>query len=96
MGDRRYYLAPKGIIKAEELPGKWGLLEPYGSGITIIEPTGWFFKEKNARGEIKLLVSAMRRIKGIMPKGISVRTYVDQTNCRATVSIKEEEVKKDV
>ena len=88
MGDKRYYLAPKGIIKPGEVPEKWGLLEPYGNGIKKIVYPGSFFKEKNIRGEITLLVSAMRRIKGIMPKGISARTYGVQTNCRATVSIR--------
>jgi len=91
MGDERYYLAPKGIINPEELPEKWGLLEPYGNGIKRIRNSGWFYREKNCRGEIILLVSAIRRIKGVMPEGTSVKSYVWQTNCRATIGISNEE-----
>ena len=91
MGDKRYYLAPKGIIKPEELPEKWGLLEPYGNGVKRIRNSGWFDREKNCRGEAILLVSAIRRIKGVMPEGTSVKSYVIETNCRATIGISKEE-----
>jgi len=87
MGDKRYYLAPKGMISPEELPEKWGLLEPYGSGFTIIESAGWF-QDKDCRMETNLLVSAMRRIKGMMPRGTSVKSYYYQTSNRATLGIK--------
>ena len=71
MGDKRYYLAPPGVIKTEELPDGHGLLELYGNGITIVEDAH-FRKEKNHQAEITLLVSAMRRIDGITPKGANV------------------------
>jgi len=87
MGDKRYYLAPSGIIKSKELPKKYGLLQPCGRGITIMESGGWF-KEKNFRGEIHLLISAFRRIRTLPPKGTSVRMYFYQTGCRATLGIK--------
>src|SRR5437899_11946534 len=35
MGCERFYLAPKGMIKKEELPRYWGLLEYNGREITI-------------------------------------------------------------
>ena len=90
MGSRRYYLAPKGMINPEELPEKWGLLEPYGKGFTIIESAGWF-KDKSSGMEISLLVSAMRRIRGMMPRGTSVKSYYYHTNDRATLGIKKPE-----
>jgi len=88
MGDKRYYLTPKGIIKPSELPEKWGLIEPYGSGFTIVESAGWF-QDKGYGMEIGLLVSAMRRIRGMMPQGTSVKSYYYQTGNRATLGIRE-------
>ena len=87
MGERRFYLAPEGIIKREEVPVNWGLLEARGRGVSIRSSPAGFNKEKNIKGEIILLVSAIRRIKGVMPKGTSVKAYVHQTGCRATVTI---------
>ena len=40
IGNYRFYLAPKGLIKDYELPTKWGLLEWDGENISITaEPT---------------------------------------------------------
>lgn len=36
VGHSRYYLAPKGLIKVEELPGKWGLIE-YDAGFEVVK-----------------------------------------------------------
>lgn len=33
--DHWYIVAPKEMIKTEELPSNWGLIEPYGSGLKI-------------------------------------------------------------
>jgi len=89
MGDKRYYLTCSGIIKSGELPEKWGLLEPYDSGFTIVESAGWF-KDKAYDREIGLLVSAMRKIRGMMPRGTSVKSYYYHTNNRATLGILKE------
>ena len=74
MGDQRYYLAPKEIIKPSELPEKWGLLYPSGRGVGITQYAD-FIKKKNWCGEITLLISAIRRIDGASPKGANVRYY---------------------
>jgi len=74
MGNKRYYLAPPGMIQPEELPFGWGLMEPTEKRIKIIKDAEWNL-DKNHVGEIGLLVSAMRRIRGIKPIGVSVRTY---------------------
>lgn len=67
MGGKRFYLAPKGMIKAEELPEGWGLLE-YSEEInrTKLVKDVEFTRDRTPsdyHGEIALLVSALRRIK---------------------------------
>lgn len=46
MGKWRYFLAPKGLIKKEELPARWGLLEvtPKGTITVICGAAEAFFK----------------------------------------------------
>ena len=89
MGNQRYYLAPPGTIKAEEVPNGWGLLEPYGNGIRIRVYASKKFKERNCTKELTLLLSAFRRITGIMPDGVSARCYQYETKSRATIGILE-------
>jgi len=36
MGRFRYYATPKGLIRPDELPDKWGLIEVSGSGLRIV------------------------------------------------------------
>jgi len=91
MGDKRYYLAPKGIIKPEELPDGWGLLEPREKSMRIIKSAGWFYQKKSVREEITLLVSAMRRIRGVMPNGVSAKCYQYKTKNRATIGIEKKD-----
>lgn len=86
MGDKRYYLAPKGMIHPNELPEGWGLLEPLEKQTRAREDSSWF-PDKNWRGEVHLLISAMRRIKGKPGKGASVRFYTYQTGNRATLGV---------
>lgn len=89
MGNKRYYLAPKGMINPEELPEKWGLVEPREKIMRIIESAEWFI-DKDSNSEISLLVSCMRRIKGMMPKGTSVKSYYYETGNTATLGVKKE------
>ncbi|MBA7665293.1 hypothetical protein ES703_73363 [subsurface metagenome] len=86
MGNKRYYLAPQGMINPEELPEKWGLIEPREQNMRIIGKAEWFM-DKSSHPEISLLVSAIRRIKGMMPQGVSVKSYYHQTNNKATLGI---------
>ena len=61
MGQYRFYLANEGIIKPEELPDNWGLLESRSRGVHIIkDPIE--FKKYNLEGERTLLCSIVRRI----------------------------------
>ena len=68
MGKFRFYAAPKGLIRVEELPKRWGLLEPTPRGALRIvhNPYGnWWcngFDDHNQDAERALLYSALRRL----------------------------------
>lgn len=88
MGDKRFYLAPKGLIKPEELSEKYGLLECVDRkrNPKIIRQAQWN-KGKSAYDEITLLLSAFRRIGGLSERGVSVRAYQYHSKNRATLGI---------
>lgn len=70
MGDKRYYAASMGMIKPEELPDGWGLLEVGERQIReTVEPKP---KESNKRRECLMLMSALRRLE------ISTAVFVRQ------------------
>lgn len=60
MGDLRYYCCPKGLIKAEELPPKWGLVYIYPSGHVkrVVEAS---LQPKDLKSEHHLLFYYARR-----------------------------------
>ena len=60
IGNYRYYLCPKGIIKEEELPENWGLLIWDGKKIHKVKQA--VRVDTNARGELMMLSSIMSRI----------------------------------
>jgi len=62
MGDKRYYIAPKGKIKPHELPDKWGLFEIYDSGIIKMIKEAELFDEVDKHSEIIVLASVIRRL----------------------------------
>lgn len=62
MGDERYFIAPKGIIKPEELPENWGLFEIYDSGQIREAVKAKKIQEVNKRAEIVMLQSVIRRL----------------------------------
>ena len=65
VGCERYYLAPQGLIRIEELPMGWGLLEVWGREIERVRASA-----KNLRSEIgfqnemNLLLASLRRVAG--------------------------------
>ena len=74
MGDERYIAAPPGMIRPEEVPDRWGLLEPTPySGMpscyikVVTEATQ---QESSKRNECVMLMSALRRLE------ISTAVYV--------------------
>lgn len=86
MGDYRYYMAPLGLIKADELPEKWGLLEIQENGrikmIKIPER-----QESNKTHEITVLISTLRRLNIDDGTHISIKKYTYETKNRASLTI---------
>jgi len=73
VGCERYYLAPRGLIRTEELPTGWGLLEVWGREIERVKASA-----KNLRSEIgfqnemNLLLASLRRVEiRIEPESIT-------------------------
>ncbi len=84
MGSVRFYLTPwgRGIIRIHELPTGWGLLELRGERVYRTQESGPF--HKNAKAEIDLLISALRRVDG-HGQGVSVKHYVNESRNRAVI-----------
>lgn len=57
-GRLRYYVTPKGLVKPEELPEGWGLLEVSGRGLRIKKKSDIFTPD--SKSEVVLLVTASR------------------------------------
>jgi hypothetical protein len=73
VGCERYYLAPRGLIRSEELPAGWGLLEICGREIEKVKASA-----KNLRSpvgfqnEMNLLLASLRRVEvRIEPQSIT-------------------------
>jgi len=60
MGDYRYYAAPRGLIKPEELPEGWGLFDI--TEYRVYETVQPKRKDCNKRKECLMLMSALRRL----------------------------------
>jgi len=67
MGDKRYIAAPKRLLKPEEMPEGWGLLEVTQSVCMVKESE---YTEGNKRNECMMLMSALRRLE------VSTAVYV--------------------
>lgn len=96
MGTQRYYCCPRGLIKRDELPERWGLLEVADGTIRakVKVKRDWTFK-KDSLGEICLLTSVIRRIgKDVKQiEGISARVYQYTTKNKATIAIAVEQTR---
>ena len=73
VGCERFYLVPRGLIRGEELPADWGLLEVSGREIEKVKPS-----RRNLRSEIgfqyemNLLLASLRRVEvRIEPRSIT-------------------------
>ena len=74
MGMYRYFMAPKGMLRSDEMPERWGLLEV--SGRRVLRTKGhepgqgywrqedpWCVSPRSSGDEVRMLLSAMQRIK---------------------------------
>lgn len=60
LGKHRFYLAPKGVIRVEELPRGWGLLEPTTRGVyTIVGSPAFELTQESIERERSLLLSEL-------------------------------------
>jgi len=82
MGDKRYYAAPSGMIKPEELPEGWGLLEVCERQMrtTVVA----IHKTADKRKECIMLMSALRRLE------ISTAVFVRHDTPLDEVAVTEE------
>jgi hypothetical protein len=74
MGSHRFYMAPAGIIRAEELPKHWGLLELRGRQVRVAVKPGRvdLRTEAGLRKEMNLLLASLRRVElRIEPQSIT-------------------------
>jgi hypothetical protein len=73
VGSERFYLTVAGLVRPEQLPEGWGLLEVRGRGVEIVHPSA-----KNLRTavgfsyEMNLLLASLRRVEvRIEPQSIT-------------------------
>jgi hypothetical protein len=64
LGSQRLYLAPAGIIRPEELPKHWGLLECRGRELTLaVKPSRQDLRSQaGLMKEMNLLLASLRRV----------------------------------
>jgi hypothetical protein len=64
MGSQRFYMAPAGMIGAEELPRHWGLLELRGRKVAMTVKPGRadLRSEVGLKKEMNLLLASLRRV----------------------------------
>lgn len=87
MGTYRYFAAPEGMIKVEDLPERWGLLELSKGKLKLTIAS--LHHQRGVVAETSLLTSALRRVAHQCPKGIAVRCYTIETTKtpRATLGV---------
>lgn len=76
MGDIRYFMAPTGMLKSEEIPEPWGLIEVretsnHGVRAKVVKEAA-NVEEVNKSAEVTMLVSVLRRLE------ISTAVFVRQ------------------
>jgi hypothetical protein len=73
VGCERYYMAPRGLIRIEELPAGWGLLEVHGSEIDRVKASAKNLRsETGFQNEMNLLLASLRRVEvRIEPQSIT-------------------------
>jgi hypothetical protein len=63
VGSERFYLVPKGLVKAEELPPAWGLLEYRNRSVELMRASKKNLRsDEGFRCEMNLLLASLRRV----------------------------------
>jgi len=63
VGCERYYLVPKGLVREEELPEGWGLLEAHNRKIDLRKASARDLRSQTGfRYEMNLLLASLRRV----------------------------------
>jgi len=63
VGSERFYLAPKDLVKVEELPPGWGLLEYQNRSIELVRASKKNLRsDEGVRCEMNLLLASLRRV----------------------------------
>jgi hypothetical protein len=73
VGSERFYLTPAGLVKPDELPAGWGLLEIRGRGVEIVHASVKNLRSATGfRYEMNLLLASLRRVEvRIEPQSIT-------------------------
>lgn len=73
VGSERFYLTPPGLVKVEELPAGWGLLEYRRGRIELLHPSAKNLRTSlGFRYEMNLLLASLRRVEvRIEPQSIT-------------------------
>jgi len=63
LGCERYYAAPKAMLKADEMPAGWGLLEVQGRELKVVKKSGSKLRQpEGLMNEMNLLLASLRRV----------------------------------
>jgi hypothetical protein len=73
VGSERFYLTPPGLVKVEEMPVGWGLLELRRGRVEIVRPSAKNLRTAKGFGyEMNLLLASLRRVEvRIEPQSIT-------------------------
>lgn len=73
VGSERFYLTPPGLIRIEELPAGWGLLEFHRGRVEMLRPSSKNLRTATGfRYEMNLLLASLRRVEvRIEPESIT-------------------------
>jgi hypothetical protein len=73
VGSERFYLTPTGLVRVEELPAGWGLLEIRARRVEIVLPSAKNLRTATGfRYEMNLLLASLRRVEvRIEPQSIT-------------------------
>ena len=77
LGAFRYYLVPAGLVKPDEVPEGWGLIEVIATGGTRTVKKSKLWTDRNLIGENVILVSLCR--------GLKIGDYSERHNIRIKV-----------